>query len=59
MKLDVQVKRLGPGDIVLDGDGTPPHGKGHSSGPLSPPMSIVAKTVGWTKMPFGTEETTA
>ena len=28
MKLDVQVKRLGPGDIVLDGDGTPPPRKG-------------------------------
>jgi len=35
---------LGPGDIVLDGDPAPPHGKGHSSPcPIFWPMSIVAK----------------
>jgi len=28
---------LNPGDIVLDWDPAPPHGKGHSS--LSPPLS--------------------
>jgi len=36
MPLDTEVG-LGPGDIVLDEDPAPPHGKGHSS---PPPMGV-------------------
>ena len=41
---------LGPGNIVLDGDPSPPN-KRHSPSNFWP-MSVVA---GWIKMPFGTE----
>jgi len=35
---------LGPGDIVLDGDSPPPHGKGHSNSE----MSVVYLSLAWT-----------
>jgi len=44
---------LGPGDIVLDGDPTPPPLKGHS-----PQFSVHVyrgQTAGWMKTPLGTE----
>jgi len=46
---------LGPGDFVFDGDPATPRKKAHLP-PLSfCPMFIVAKRLGWSKMPLGTE----
>jgi len=50
--LDGQV-RLGPGDIVLHADSTPPKGGIAAPPPLFGPY--VGQTAGWIKMPFGTE----
>jgi len=45
---------LNPGDILLDGDPAPPHGKGHSS-PLFSTQVYFGQTAGQTRIPLDTE----
>jgi len=52
MSLDTEVG-IGPGDIVLDGDPSPPK-RGNSSRPLFGPC-LCGQTAGWIKMPLGME----
>ena len=49
---------LGPGHVVLDGDRSPRHRKGHSPRHFAAHV-YCGQAAGWIKMPFGTQKTSA